>query len=127
EALIKLWQNCKNVLIDKSKSYLLTVANNLFLNHIKHQKVKIKFQKGRSKPGISNETPEFLLEEQQFKNRLELAISELTEAQREVFLMNRIDGLTYKKIAEALGISQKAVEKRMHKALLTLRGKIGNI
>ncbi|MEM9681140.1 MAG: RNA polymerase sigma factor, partial [Bacteroidota bacterium] len=31
EAFIKLWQNCKNVMIDKSKSYLFTVANNLFL------------------------------------------------------------------------------------------------
>ena len=61
------------------------------------------------------------MEEQEFKNQLEKAIEALPENQREVFLMNRIDKMKYREIAEALGISQKAVEKRMHKALLELR------
>jgi len=35
--------------------------------------------------------------------------------------MNRIEKLTYREIAERLELSVKAVEKRMHKALLELR------
>ena len=35
--------------------------------------------------------------------------------------MNRIEKMTYSEIAEALDVSVKAVEKRMHKALLKLR------
>jgi RNA polymerase sigma-70 factor (ECF subfamily) len=35
--------------------------------------------------------------------------------------MNRIDKMTYKEIAESLELSVKAIEKRMHKALATLR------
>ena len=38
--------------------------------------------------------------------------------------MNRIDKISYVKIAEILEISETAVEKRMSKALLTLKGKI---
>ena len=42
-----------------------------------------------------------------------------------MFLMSRIDKMKYKEIAEALGLSVKAIEKRMHLALKTLR-KISN-
>jgi DNA-directed RNA polymerase specialized sigma24 family protein len=41
--------------------------------------------------------------------------------------MNRIENQSYKEIAELLEISVKAVEKRMHQALLVLRKEIGNI
>ena len=64
------------------------------------------------------------MEEDEFKTRLEQAISELVPTQREVFLMNRIDKKKYSEIAEELEISVKAVEKRMGKALKILRSKI---
>ena len=76
---------------------------------------------------ITNQSPEYLLEEEEFKIKLQNAIASLTEAQREVFLMNRIDGKKYKEIAELLDISQKAVEKRMSAALKILKEQIENI
>lgn len=76
---------------------------------------------------ITNQSPEYLLEEEEFKQKLQNAIASLTTAQREVFLMNRIDGKKYKEIAELLDISQKAVEKRMSGALKTLKAQIENI
>lgn len=120
EAFVRLWKNCAKVPVDKAKSFLFTTANNLFLDNAKHQKVKLKFQQHSSQQQTS-ESPEFLLEEQEFKTQLENAINSLPETQREVFLMNRIEKMKYREIAETLGISQKAVEKRMHKALLELR------
>lgn len=41
EAFIKLWDKCRDVSVDKSKSFLFTVANNSMLNAIKHEKVKL--------------------------------------------------------------------------------------
>jgi DNA-directed RNA polymerase specialized sigma24 family protein len=41
----------------------------------------------------------------------------MPEKQRTVFLMNRIDELKYKEIADHLGLSVKAIEKRMSQAL----------
>ena len=40
---------------------------------------------------------------------------------------NRIEKKKYKEIAELLDISVKAVEKRIHQALLVMRKEIGNI
>ncbi|MAO07183.1 MAG: hypothetical protein CL596_00560 [Alteromonas sp.] len=67
------------------------------------------------------------MEEKQFKEKLQTAIADLTEAQRTAFLMNRIEGKKYVEIAEILGISVKAVEKRMSQALASLRSKIHGI
>ncbi|GAA4275036.1 RNA polymerase sigma-70 factor [Aquimarina gracilis] len=126
EAFIKLWDNCKKVIFEKAKGFLCTVANNLFLNQVAKQKVRLEYSKiPRSNKNI--ESPDFVMEEKEFMNKLQTAIAELPEGQREVFLLNRIDKKTYNEIAEMLGISVKAVEKRMHNALKQLRKLVKNI
>lgn len=120
EAFVKLWENCAKVPTEKVRSFLFKVANNFFLNQVEHKKVVLKFEK-RGGSGIDKQTPEYMMEMKEFKERLELAIAALPEDQRVVFLMNRIDKKKYREIAEELGLSVKAVEKRMHKALVALR------
>ena len=126
DAFIKLWQNCKDVPIDKAKSYIYTIANNASLNLISHEKVKLSFQKNNSLNKQSNENPEFILEEKEFKTKLLNAIEKINETQRVAFLMHRIDGKKYSEIADELNISVKAVEKRIHLALLEIRKEFKN-
>ncbi|MEM6397010.1 MAG: sigma-70 family RNA polymerase sigma factor [Bacteroidota bacterium] len=121
EAWLRLWRACAKVSPAKAKSFLFTTANRLFLDDVKHQKVVLKFSRQQLARDRTNEDPEFQLEEAEFYERLQHAISSLPEKNRTVFLMNRIDKLTYREIAERLDISQKAVEKRMSKALTKLR------
>lgn len=124
EAFIKLWENCASVPPEKAKSFLYTVANNTSLNHIAHQKVVLEYSKKNVQNGTDTQNPEFLLEEKQFKLKLQRAIANLTEAQRTAFLLHRIEGKKYYEIAEILGIGVKAVEKRIHGALVQLRKEI---
>ena len=49
------------------------------------------------------------------------AIDQLPEKRREVFVLSRFEGKSYKEIAEILNISIKTVEAQMGKALATLR------
>ena len=126
EAFIKLWQNCADVPLEKAKSYLYTIANNASLNIIAHQKVVLNYAKSSPNKESTNESPEFLLEEEQFKSKLLQAIEKLNEKQRVAFLMNRIDGKKYAEIAKELEISVKAVEKRIHLALIELRKEFEN-
>jgi RNA polymerase sigma-70 factor (ECF subfamily) len=126
EAFIKLWKNCEKVTRKKAKSFLFTVANNAFLNEIAHKKVVLKHVK-LAPSKVDHQSPEFVLEEKQYHKKLQDAIANLSEAQRTAFLMNRIDGMKYKEIAEHLNISVKAVEKRMSQALKQLRSEFKNI
>jgi RNA polymerase sigma-70 factor (ECF subfamily) len=123
ESFVKLWEHCKTVSIDKAKSYLYTVAGRLFIDSVRHNKVHLSFAAERP-PQVNKEDPDFILNHAEFKEHLEKAINGLPETQREVFLMNRIDKMTYSEIADSLEISVKAVEKRMHLALLALKDKV---
>ena len=127
DAFAKIWENCSKINFEKAKTYLFTTVNNLFLNTVRHQKVVLSYAKTAPYIDRTNESPEYLLEEEEFKTKLQNAIALLSEAQREVFLLNRIDGKKYREIAELLEISQKAVEKRMSGALKILRAHIENI
>jgi RNA polymerase sigma-70 factor (ECF subfamily) len=125
DAFVKLWNNCAKVPLEKVKSYLFTIVKNDFFNQVEHQKVVLKYQKTK-KSNVNKETPEFVMREKEFLQELNDAINSLSDKQKEVFLLNRIEKKKYKEIAEMLGISQKAVEKRMHQAMLHLRSKIKN-
>lgn len=126
EAFLKLWKNCKKVLFEKARGFLFTVARNAFYNQVAHKKVVLEYSK-LPHTGKDTETPQFILEEKEFMERLLLAINKLPEGQREVFLLNRIDKITYVEIAGLLGISETAVEKRMKKALIRMRRIIKNL
>ena len=103
EAYIKLWENCKKIPPEKAKSYLYRVATNLVLNETNY------------------ESPEFIFESNEFSEKIQSAIANLTEAQRVAFLLNRIDGKKHKEIAEILDISTKAVEKRIYGAIKSIK------
>ncbi len=126
EAFIKLWENCGKITPNKAKSFLFTTANNLMLNAYAHQKVVRKFEQIKPKSS-TNESPEFLMQEEEYRKKLEKAISNLTEAQRVAFLMNRVEGKRFKEIAALLDISTKAVEKRIYGALKKLREDIDEL
>jgi RNA polymerase sigma-70 factor (ECF subfamily) len=126
EAFIKLWENCGKVKPSKAKSFLFTVANNLMLNATAHRKVVLKYQKRKPK-SYTNEDPQFLLETEEYMDKLQNALAKLTEAQRTAFLMNRIEGKKHREIADILGISTKAVEKRIYGALKKIREDIKEI
>ena len=123
DTFVKLWEECKGVKINTVKNYLLTIASNLFLNIVRHNHVIDKHQKNYVQED-NIESPEFIFLENEFYDKLQKAIANLSEKQREVFLLSRIEKKKYKEIADQLNISLKAVEKRMHAALLNLKEKI---
>jgi len=123
EAFIKLWEHCKKVTLSSAKSFLFTVANNLLLNEIKHQKVVLQYQKIKPKD-YTYENPEFLLEKEQFLQQYQKAMSSLTEEQRVAFSLSKIEGKKHSEIAEMLGVTQKVVEYRIYSAFDKLKSEL---
>tara|TARA_R110000868_G_scaffold158589_1_gene386781 strand:- start:9621 stop:10142 length:522 start_codon:yes stop_codon:yes gene_type:complete len=121
EAFMKIWNKCSDVTFEKAKSYLFSAANNLFLNEVRHDKVVLEYAKIKPISETTNESPDYILEEKEYMEKLQKAIANLTHGQREVFLLSRIEEKKYAEIAELLDLSVKAVEKRMMGALSALR------
>jgi len=123
DAFVKLWETRNK--IDKSsiKAYLYTIANNLAINQLKRDQLKYKFMNLQVERK-EKVTPQYLMEMQEFDQKLQDTLAKIPEGAREVFLMNRVEGLKYREIAERLGLSMKAIEKRMSRALAILREEI---
>jgi RNA polymerase sigma-70 factor (family 1) len=124
ESFIKVWEKRKEVRLATVKTFLFTIGGNLAINHHKHMQVHYNFVNSRVKMH-SIQDPHYLMEEEEFKKKLEAVIASMSEGSREVFLLNRLEDQKYSEIAESLGISVKAVEKRMSKALQVLRDQLG--
>lgn len=120
DAFVKMWENCENLIPETVKSYLYTVANNMMLNEVKHQKVVLNYSKVKPKD-YTNETPEFLMRKEQFLIRYEKVLSGLKPEQREAFTLNKIEGKPHKEIAEMLGVTKKVVEHRIYAAFAILK------
>lgn len=120
DAFVKLWENCKKVSLEKAKSFLYTVANNMMLNEIKHQKVVLRYQSFAPK-GHNNETPEFILEKDQYYKKYQQVLAKLTEEQRVAFMLNKVEGKKHEEIAQLLGVTRKVVEYRIYSAFDKLK------
>ena len=87
--------------------------------HSDSLQVQLQFEK-------DDYSPEEMLMFEELQKNYEKALLQLPEKQRIVFLMSRIDQMKYHEIAERLGLSVKAVEKRMTLALAYFRKVIDN-
>jgi RNA polymerase sigma-70 factor (family 1) len=116
ETFMKIWEKDLHPEPKKEKALLFKIAGDIFISNYRKQQVAVKFAQ---MPQNENQvtTPDEEMNYQELKTKYERTLSEMSENQRVVFLMSRNDGLKYKEIAEHLNISQKAVEKRMSKAL----------
>lgn len=119
----RIWEKRNTIRLDSIKQLAYTIAFNLCKNKFEHQKVVLDFASNFI-PDDKDNSPEFEMEMNEFNEKLKLAINNLNERNRVVFLMNRIDGLTYREIAADLELSVKAVEKRMKNALDELKKSI---
>ncbi|MCA9563572.1 MAG: RNA polymerase sigma factor [Myxococcales bacterium] len=62
----------------------------------------------------------------EFRAKLQEALSELPDEQREVFTMREFSGMKFREIADVLGVSENTVKSRMRYALQTLRGHLAD-
>lgn len=123
DAFLKIWEMRSSVRPETARALLYTIATNLFANKYKRQKLKFKFQQTIVEERTF-ETPEFEMEVKEFDQKLQKVLADLNEKCRTVFLMSRLDQMTYNEIAKNLNISVKGVEKRMKKALDFVHQKI---
>ncbi|MBT8210200.1 MAG: RNA polymerase sigma factor, partial [Eudoraea sp.] len=87
---------------------------------IKHQKVVLKYQKLKPK-NYTNESPEFLIQEEEYFKKYQEVLSRLSEEQRTAFLLNKVEGKKHEEIAQMLGVTRKVVEYRIYSAFNTLK------
>ena len=120
EAFMRLWEKKLEYHPKENIGLIYKIASDLFISRYRKQMVELKYRQELSFD-MKEDTPEEQLQYEELKENYERALAQLSEKQRVVFLMSRVEGLKYYEIAERLSISVKAVEKRMKYALSALK------
>lgn len=125
ETFMKLWEKRPELLNGNTKALLFKIAGDLLISNLRKRNVAMKYRAIAGTVELS-ESPYDLLRYKELLQNYGKALENLPEKQRSVFLMSRMEGLKYQEIADSVGVSIKAVEKRMKNALEYLRKAIGN-
>jgi len=120
ETFLKIWEKQNAIQPEKVKGLLFKIAGDLFVSHYRKEKRSFQFFKHYLFEE-KGDSPEDIFAFNQLKETYEKALVKMPEKQRIVFLMSRVENLKYLEISEMLGLSVKAVEKRMTSALAHLR------
>jgi len=120
DTFLRIWEKQMTIEPKTIKGLLFKIAGDLFVSQYRRKQVAFNFFSA-FQPNNKSLTPEDEINFQELINAYDTALKSMPEKQRTVFLMNRIDELKYKEIADQLGLSVKAIEKRMSLALEHLR------
>ena len=126
DLFVHIYEKREKLVINSSlKSYLFRSVHNRSLNHLNSQKIKNKYAEHFGKTTTINENS---IENEMNKTELEhaiyQAIAELPPKCRDIFKLNRFEGLSNSEIAEKLKLSKRTVETQISKALKILRLKL---
>ena len=106
-------------------AYLFGAARNNSLNYLRRRGALYRIKNELSRWTVhAADSPDAVLEFEEFSQALHQAVQELPARRREVFELSREQGLTYAEIAAVMGISVNTVENQMVKAMKFLRARL---
>ncbi|MEZ5071746.1 MAG: sigma-70 family RNA polymerase sigma factor [Bacteroidales bacterium] len=120
DTFMKVWEKQLDLDPDKDAGLLYKIASDLFVSYFRREKRGREIS-SQLKFDLRCESPEEEMRYKELQERYQRALMKMPEPQRVVFLMSRMEELTYPEIAERLSLSVKAIEKRMSAALARLR------
>lgn len=123
EVFIKLWQHWQKIDHEKLGGWLMRVAHNSVIDHVRKQRpqqanldqyARIEEQVGEVSDGAG-------LDQDAFKQQLQLAIKSLDDPFRSIVIMRDIQGMTYEEIQGSLELSASQVKVYLHRGRRKLR------
>lgn len=125
DVFLELWRRRESLPPESSVgAYVLQSVRNRALNHLRHLQVQqrsVVHIEALTEPA---ERSDARLQTGELQVAVRDAIAALPPRTREVFVLSRERGLRYGEIAAMLGVSVKAVEANMSRALRLLRARL---
>jgi RNA polymerase sigma-70 factor (ECF subfamily) len=123
DVFVRLWERRTAWKTSASlRALLYRITRNLALDERRKGKTRARWSE-RLRAMVRPEVafPQTMVAEGDFVSRIDRAIEALPPRRREVFMLARFQNLSYKEIAEVMGISPQTVANQMTSALSDLR------
>ena len=123
EAYLRLLRRKRHDLVRQPEAYLFRIATNLIYEYWLRNRTEKDRNSSVEPDSLETEFPnaEFSVAHQQSIAALERVLRVMPGIRRQVVLLHRRDGLTYREIAAQLGISVGMVKKHLAKGLARCR------
>jgi RNA polymerase sigma-70 factor (ECF subfamily) len=126
EVFMRLFRNGALERVENPRAYLSRAAHNLLIEwarrRMREQCFFYPLDEGRDAPVRPEQT--WRIEERDLRRVYRQALRAMPPKTRRIFLMHRLRHLTYREIADQIGIGDKAVEYHMTRALARCRSAI---
>ena len=126
---LALWENRKQ--LDENQpivAYILTIAKHWIYNFLKKRVYRKAFLDYLA---TKDDFLDFVTEDEisyhDLQNLLEKLMKELPPKRKEIFILSKIEGLSYREIAQRLSITESTVNTQITKALVFIRKEVGNL
>jgi len=124
DCFVRFWEKRRELSnVDDLYSYLYFMVRNRCIDHLREQKrnVQVPITNQADMPELETEEK---IDANDLGSQLWISIAKLPDRCRIAFEYSRIDELTYPQIANKMGISHKAVEALISRALKVLRANL---
>jgi RNA polymerase sigma-70 factor (family 1) len=130
DTFFSIWEKREELNIEVSlKSYLYRAIHNRCIHYLRHLKVlekqskyySLKLREAEILMRIYEDTASSGLYKDELEALVSQSIQSLPEKTREIFILSRENGLKNQEIADKLGLTIKAIEYHISKALENLR------
>lgn len=120
DTFVRLWGR---TVTSNDRGLLFRTAQNLAIDHVRAQRVRSRYVATvtHTQATTAAPAPDPALAAREELDVLRQALRTLPRRTQRIFLLSRLDGLSYPEIATALGVSVSTVEKEMIRALDTCR------
>jgi len=127
EVFLRVWKNRKKIDEYYSlKAFLFTISYNLIIDRFRERVKDVKYKEFLKKNAINFECEtDIKIEYSELNELYTNAVENLPERRKMIFKMHRVEGLSYREIAEKMHISVKTVENQLSSALKFIRERLG--
>lgn len=134
KCFLSLWEHRESLLADQLLSYMFISVKNACLDYrranTRHQKVYENIRNTERgvmdyySRAIESCDPSQIFTDE-ITDILRETLRKLSPQQRQIFIMSRVDGKSYKEIADEMGLTYKQVDKSLQKTMKVLREALG--
>ncbi len=117
EAFVRLWSSNEEIRFATVKSYLFTIARNLYVDGLRKNRRQVGMDNTIPDPASS---PESRAQDRDELRAVLQALKALPEVDRTALLLRAQQGFTYLEIAHFLGLSEAAVKVKIHRSRIKL-------
>jgi RNA polymerase sigma factor (sigma-70 family) len=127
EVLLRIQKRQPGAVVANVEGYLFEVAANVLIDRGRRDRTRRRSDHCELQElhhPVDDLSPERVLQGRETVARAMAALNELPERTRQVFILVRFEEMSYKRVAQRLGVSVSAVEKHVMKALRHLHARL---